>query len=162
MYLYSTHNKNLASKVKRLICEHKKYFNIHRIIFCVRIVRDSDAYMTYQLIFPLPVVVIEVDEDCRLFSDDALLGLVAHELAHHCVLIDNIKTLAKNIMFGRFHDAIEIITLNIERIADILAVNLGYSKQLIKFHEEHNKTYRKYKKQDGLTLKELRKYGNQK
>ena len=42
-----------------------------------------------------------------------------------------------------------------ERVIDQLAVDMGYGQHLLEFLKYHDKKYRKYNKEDGLTRKEL-------
>ena len=43
-----------------------------------------------------------------------------------------------------------------ERKIDLKVVELGYGPELLEFHKWNNVTYKKYKKKDGLTEKEIK------
>lgn len=83
---------------------------------------------------------IEINKELvSKFSKDAIVAIIAHEMAHLKVRVKKGE--------------------NEERLCDEYVLKIGYAKNLLKFHKEHDKLgYKKYKKKDGLTRKEIKRY----
>lgn len=91
----------------------------------------ADYYMAVSQFWPYTF--LGVDRVCRKMPDNVIKYLVAHEFAH--------------VQYPRFS----------EREVDLKLIEMGFKEGVITFHKWHNKKYMKYKKKDGLTLKEINK-----
>jgi hypothetical protein len=56
------------------------------------------------------------------------------------------------------HEIAHLKGIRGEREADAFVINQGYVEDLLSFHEEHNKKFKKYKKGEGLTTKEVESF----
>lgn len=93
--------------------------------------KRQDYYMSIRVL-PFGFSLLEVDCYCMKFDRTILEALVCHEFGHF-----------------DFWDS--------EREADLTVIRCGYGEGLRKFHKQHNKEFKSYKKHEGLTLKEIEK-----
>ncbi len=97
---------------------------------------------------------IDVDKVMRKAPLLAVEGGLAHELAH--ILVD-----FKMDPISRFFDQLSYerdkeYQTNDERKTDLLVVERGYGPQLLRYVRFHDKRYKHYAEEDGLTAKELK------
>jgi hypothetical protein len=136
--------------INNVICTNFKVLANTRIMFVF--VRGSDYYMAVQSkIFYYSLF---IDAEILNFSEPAFKGCLGHELVH-------ILEMEKLNVFKRLK---EIFTLKSkaeheeeERKTDLLVIQHGLGKELLRFHEEHNREYKSYKKNEGLTKWEIKK-----
>jgi hypothetical protein len=92
-----------------------------------------------------------IDQEILLGSRSAFTGCLAHELAH--IVLSKQKgffwKLASVFLIGE--NAAE------ERAADHLAIVRGLGEDLLQFHREHNRKYKSYRSDEGLTKHEIKK-----
>lgn len=115
--------------------------------------KKKDYYMA--LIWHLYYYRLSIDAQALKFSDLAFGGCVAHELSHILIL----KRLG---FFARIKQWKSRDSASEERAADLLAMERGFGKALLAFHQEHNKKYRSYNGDEGLTKREIKKLLNKK
>jgi len=116
------------ARIKKIVLRVKlKNFSELRRTFLV-FERARDYYMSI-IKLPLGFSILFVDQACKQFNEEALEALIVHELCHL-----------------QFDD---------ERLADMEVIKLGYGHGLLEFHGRHNKKYKRYKKTEGLTHKEI-------
>jgi len=87
----------------------------------------------------LGVYIIQANKEILTFSKAAIKACMAHELAHIVIGTHLVKSKTE-----------------IERDADTLVLKRGLGKELLQFHNDHNKTYKSYKADDGLTKREIK------
>lgn len=101
-----------------------------RVVFVV-LGNEMNFYMAA---IPLGFVnIILVDKEIFNFTDVAIRGCIAHELAH---------------LLGRKE----------ERKADELVLEKGLGDELLQFHREHEKRFERYNASEGYTRKEIKEY----
>ncbi|MCD4759370.1 hypothetical protein K8R33_00595 [archaeon] len=98
------------------------------------------------------------------FSDTAIKGIIAHELAHKTQakkanIFEKTKILL-NQKFSIFNNLKE--EMKIEREADKIVIKRGYGKELIQFYKEieikvKDKKFIQKKKKSHLSIKEIKK-----
>ncbi len=106
----------------------------------IKHVKKTDAYAATYIFRYFPFIVIEVDKTLLKFSESAQIAVIAHEFAH-----------------AKFWYVLWLSESDLERKCDIEVIKKGFGKELLQFHKEHNKRYKKYKKKDGLMKKEIQK-----
>ncbi len=129
--------------IKKGFPELKWYFiNLH-------LSKSSDFFMATRGIFILHQIII--DKELKKCSDEIIIGCFAHELSHILKdsLFDTIK-MAHN----------EKYLIERERENDLEVIRRGFGSELLKFIQYHNSKYKNYKKEDGLTEKEIKKLIN--
>jgi len=93
---------------------------------------------------------IFIEKESLQFSPEAFSGCMAHEFAH--IVLDG----QKNIFIGLWELLKGSKDENTqERSADRLVIERGLGQALLKFHDEHGKTYKAYKASEGLTKQEI-------
>lgn len=92
-----------------------------------------------------------IDKSALKFSEDAFKGCLGHELAHMLQMKE--KGFINRFLF-RYRE--RNITEE-ERDADLRTIKRGLGSELLKFHTEHNKRYKSYKKSEGLTREEIKR-----
>ena len=122
----------LWASVLPIIEQVKRDYRLQHLDVRVKMVKNKGYYMALTGEAPAPKAKLYIDRGCRQFGRLALTGLVAHELAHY------------------FHDD--------ERDADRFALEHGYQAALVAFHTEHGRKYKAYKADEGMTLKEIRRW----
>jgi len=138
---------------------------------------DSDELMGYGEL-TWSGYYIDVDTDMKKATDDELYGGLAHELAH--ITIDERKNfvsrLITDIIYGlgmkykkkdkKLNPINRWLNRNVyercygyvtqdERNTDLLVVERGAGDKLLAFLKFHDKHHKKYKPDEGLTVKEL-------
>ena len=97
---------------------------------------------------------IEVDESLRNVSNLVLEGGIAHELGH--LIRDYQTNPLKRLLGGEPNENDPDYERYDERATDMLVIERGFGSQLLAFVQYHNKRRKKYKKEDGLTEKEIK------
>lgn len=106
-------------------------------IFLPMEVEKQDYYAAYKKIdlFLFSIHLIAIDAYFFRFSKKAQKAILLHEIAH-----------------SKFDE---------ERACDTFVVEAGFGKSLLLFHQEHEAMgFKKYKKSEGLTKKEIQKMIN--
>ena len=96
---------------------------------------------------------IYIEKRILKFSPEAFTGCLAHELAH--LVLDSRESLWGRlwaIATGKSSDETAE-----ERNADLLAIDRGFGKALLQFHQEHDKKYVAYNASEGMTKREIKK-----
>lgn len=93
---------------------------------------------------------IFIEKEILQFSSKAFKGCLAHEFAH--IVIDDNKPVVQSFKEFINYKAYKSVD---ERNADMLVIQRGFGENLYQFHVEHNKDYKAFKKNDGLTKKEV-------
>lgn len=115
--------------------------------FEIKIVSKSDFYMAVRK-KKRGYYNLYIDNSIAKLQDEVIIGLMAHELSH--VVYD--------VKLSFFEKIINIISsVNEEREADLMAINHGFGLELLAFHKWHNSKFKKYKKHEGLTTKEIKR-----
>jgi len=109
--------------------------------------KDHHYYMATKRLFGCTIF---IENEIRQFSPKAFKGCLAHEFAH--IVIDDNKSVLQ--FFKEFINYEAHKSLD-ERNADMLVIQRGFGENLYQFHVEHNKDYKAFKKNDGLTKKEV-------
>lgn len=97
---------------------------------------------------------IDVDKTLKKAPFDVLKGGMVHEIAH-IAREYNRFWLPYSLDLFLYNNFPKYQTWD-ERKTDLLVVNQGYGPQLISFMKYANKRYKKYTKDDGLTIKEIK------
>jgi hypothetical protein len=125
--------------MKRLIKNSFPELRYH--IIMLRFIKTKHFFMaTSGFLF---IHIIFIDKRLKKCTDDVVTGIMAHELVH--ISQDSFW---KDLLYRKS------IT-DMERATDMQVIKRGYGKQLLAFIQYHNKIYKKYKKADGLTEKEI-------
>lgn len=124
---WSSNSMNFKSRINELVKDiRKKHFPGIRYVIIIH-QKKTDYYMA-QVALPFGRV-LYVDRICKKMPADAVKALIVHELAHR--LFDD------------------------ERACDRKVIELGYANELLSFHDWHNTKFKRYKKSEGLTRKEI-------
>lgn len=140
-----------SSKVNNFVIETiAKYFpEIKKGEVKIHYIYKSDFYMAMS--WWITHYVLVIDKSTLKFSESAFKGCLAHELSH---IID----FKKSNIITRFKKAFASTeNTEEERAADLEVINRGLGKELLQFHEEHNKLYKSYKETEGLTKREIKR-----
>ena len=131
---------------RELLANHFPEIKVGRVKF--EFVKKQDYYMAVAI---LHHYYIKIDKSALKFSEKAFIGCLAHELAH-IVIASKRNFLRKliGLFIQSFGETKE------ERSADLIVVNKGLGEELLQFHAEHNKKYKAYKPNEGLTKKEIK------
>jgi hypothetical protein len=109
----------------------------------IKFVKNKDYYMAVNSIF---LHQIFIDKSALKLSMQAFRGCLAHELAH--IVLTPKRGFFQNLL-SVFNDTKE------ERETDLFVIERGLGFDLLQFHKEHNKIYKSYKADEGLTKKEI-------
>lgn len=93
----------------------------------------DDLFMGVTKVFG--IFILAVDKEALKMPEDAIKGCLAHELCH----VANWKEQS-------------------EREIDRMVINKGFAQELHAFLKWHDARYKSYKKKDGLTRKEVKKF----
>jgi hypothetical protein len=144
-------NQETANTViKQVICTNFKNLTNTRIKSVFE--KGSDYYMAVQWKFFYYILFI--DSEILNFSEPAFKGCLGHELVHILEMEKlNVFRRLKEVFIrkSKAEKALE------ERRTDLSVLQHGLGKELLRFHEEHNREYKSYKKHEGLTKWEIKK-----
>lgn len=107
----------------------KRSYGLPWVFVLIRYVSKKDYYMAMAGNSPIPIIILSIDQSARKLGEEAIVGLLAHE-------------------FGHFFTSDE-------READERALKAGFQKNLVAFHRAHNRKYKAFKSDEGMTLKEI-------
>ena len=110
----------------------------------VDFVKGKDYYMAVAILF---LYHLKIDKLSLKLSKSAFRGCVGHELAH--IVLHQKTNIFKRIFTGN--------ETREERETDLLVIEKGLGPDLLQFHIEHNKKFKSYKADEGLTKKEIKK-----
>jgi hypothetical protein len=136
--------------INKVLCTNFKSLSNTRI----KLVFDkgSDYYMAVQ--WKLFYYILFIDAEILRFSEPAFKGCLSHELIH--ILQMEQLNLFKRIK-SHFNRQSQTEKAEEERRTDLLVIQHGLGKELLQFHEEHNRKYKSYKRHEGLTKFEIKK-----
>jgi len=144
-------SKSEATQIARsVILEHFPELASKRVRFLFVAGKKYDFYMATRWTILRHEIIIE--EEILRYSTLAFSGCLAHELAH--ILIISRKSFFRRIWETLF--AVQDETSE-EREADKVAVERGLGSALIRFNEDHNEEYKRYKVSEGLTAWEIKR-----
>lgn len=123
--------KSFRKNIRRIVrsIKQKHFTDLRRTLILFE--KSTDYYMAITTL-PLKFSILYVDVSCKNFNDDVLEALITHEFCH-------------------FNE-------DDERAVDMQVIQLGFGRGLLEFHKHHNKKYKRYKKKDGLTVKEIERF----
>lgn len=136
-----------------LINNHFPTLKKEKIYFLFHKEKDSFAYtiglpyIGYRLYFS--------KKDYKKMTSNQIKGVLSHELSH--IIYDKKRGLLITYFGNIFYRFNSKSLTKEERKVDKIAIEHGCAKYLIDFYTYHDKKYKKYKKKDGLTKKEIRK-----
>ncbi len=128
----------------------KSFINVNRKLISLEI-KNVDSYF-----MGTRNNKILVSTDCSKLNNEALIGVLAHELVH---VLEYQESPIKDFL-RRFLYNIPYYRTKIERRIDLEVIHRGFGEYLLKFLEYHDKHYKRYNETDGLTKKEVKKLLN--
>lgn len=133
------------------------YFQeLKRVSIYFKLTKQKDSFASMiQLPFKNYIIYFS-KKDYDKMNSNQIKGVLAHELAH---IYDNekrgfFKSLKETITY-LFFDRSKLAVM--ERRVDMIAIDKGCGEYLLSFMKYHDKRYKKYNKNDGLTKKEIKK-----
>ena len=140
-------------ELKYLLNNHFQILNTEKIKFNFHKEKDSFAYITGSSAAGHTISFSK--KDYNRMTRNQILGVLSHELAHIYYEKTNgfVFTLFKNILYF----SSKKYKIKEERKVDLIVIKNGCGQYLLEFIKYHDKHYKKYKRTDGLTKKEIKK-----
>ncbi|HYE68027.1 MAG TPA: hypothetical protein VEA58_05405 [Anaerovoracaceae bacterium] len=139
-------SNDIESITDKLIRDY--YPELKGIVIRVKLKKGKGFFMqTYLVPYFMYIFLgyrIEIHKSALKMSKESFIGCLGHELEHIAY---------QHTMRSGFFDASD----QDERVIDQRLIDRGLGKNLFAFLKHHNSKYKKYKKKDGLTEKEVEK-----